>query len=365
MKVRASAPGKLVVLGEYAVLFGAPALVMAANRRAHVEFSPQSDADALCISAPDVHAEPVRCSYSADGDLQWPSAAAAASATALHLVTGLLCGLLRSGWIEAAALRGTLHLDTSAFFWTDTAGRRDKLGLGSSAALTVALAAAVLAATGLRLDRLDAAGRSLWLQRLLQLHRDFQGGRGSGLDVAASLYGGCIDYRLQADATAQAQPRVWPAGLQRIAVWSGQSASTARFLEALETWRRAEPQISAELFARLHAAAERGAVAAAAGDAEALRQAAAAYTPILQSLGELSNIRVFTPEHRQIRELAEGCGAVYKPCGAGGGDLGLALAGTPETASAVRRTLTGAGFGIVDLDEDPEGLKIDFLLEDR
>jgi phosphomevalonate kinase len=33
----ASAPGKLILTGEYAVLFGAPALVMAVDRRATVQ----------------------------------------------------------------------------------------------------------------------------------------------------------------------------------------------------------------------------------------------------------------------------------------------------------------------------------------
>jgi len=36
MEVTASTPGKLVLLGDYAVLEGAPALVMAVNRHAKV-----------------------------------------------------------------------------------------------------------------------------------------------------------------------------------------------------------------------------------------------------------------------------------------------------------------------------------------
>ena len=36
MRVRATAPGKLVVLGEYAVLTGAPALVLAVDRQCQV-----------------------------------------------------------------------------------------------------------------------------------------------------------------------------------------------------------------------------------------------------------------------------------------------------------------------------------------
>ena len=43
MKVRATAPGKLVVLGEYAVLAGAPALVLAVDRRCRVDLGPSDD----------------------------------------------------------------------------------------------------------------------------------------------------------------------------------------------------------------------------------------------------------------------------------------------------------------------------------
>ena len=43
MTVAASAPGKLILIGEYAVLFGAPAAVMAVNRRASVRIEPSQD----------------------------------------------------------------------------------------------------------------------------------------------------------------------------------------------------------------------------------------------------------------------------------------------------------------------------------
>ena len=54
MSVRATAPGKIVVLGEYAVLAGAPALVVAVDRRCWAEIGPSSDERChLRIAAPD------------------------------------------------------------------------------------------------------------------------------------------------------------------------------------------------------------------------------------------------------------------------------------------------------------------------
>jgi len=49
--VSASAPGKVVIAGEYAVLDGAPAICMAVNRRAHVSIT-TSDIDHHSVLAP-------------------------------------------------------------------------------------------------------------------------------------------------------------------------------------------------------------------------------------------------------------------------------------------------------------------------
>ena len=60
--IETSAPGKLVLLGEYSVLFGAPAIVAAVDRRAIVRLE-GSAGDAWKVSAPGLApgpAEPVR-----------------------------------------------------------------------------------------------------------------------------------------------------------------------------------------------------------------------------------------------------------------------------------------------------------------
>jgi phosphomevalonate kinase len=358
MKLRASAPGKVVLLGEYAVLFGAPALVRAVDRRAVVEIEPATRRGVEVI-APDVHDAAVHFELTDDGQPRWTQGGEAAAAFAL--VTGLLHGLVATGVLRPGELACRLRLDTAAFFWRQ-GDKNEKLGLGSSAALTVALASALAHRAG-RADLL--ADRTDWLRLLLRLHRDFQSGRGSGLDVAASLLGGVIDYRLDEAGHPQATPVQWPAELQTVMVWSGRSASTSRFLADLERWRQAEPAAAADLFTALTATARQAECAVQLADSLQVMESAGKYAALLQALGEIARIPIFTAEHLAIRNaLAASAGAplpgvVYKPCGAGGGDLGMALCRGAGVAERVRKRLADAGFGTVPLNEDPTGLCIE------
>jgi phosphomevalonate kinase len=354
MKLRASAPGKVVLLGEYAVLFGAPALVMAADRRAIVDIE-SSERRGIEILAPDVHSQAVHAEANADGTLRWTCGADAAPAFAL--VTGLLRGLIVTGVLDPDLLACRLRLDTSAFFWNEN-GVHDKLGLGSSAALTVALASALAAHAG-RSGLID--DRRAWLLRLLELHRQFQNGRGSGLDVACSLFGGVIRYTIENGNKSHVEPVIWPDALRRLMIWSGRSASTARFLEALDAWRKREPEPSSRLFREMSVVARAAAEAVGTGNTLSLLTLARDYSSLLQRLGDAAKIQVFTPEHLQIRAVVEAAGAVYKPCGAGGGDLGLALLADPAGVDDLRARLMRAGFRTLDLVEDPAGLRIEAL----
>lgn len=355
MKTRATAPGKMVLLGEYAVLFGAPALVMAVDRLAVAEVQ-DSTVPGIRIHAPDVSAQPCQLQWRED---RWTCPDGEAAAAPFALVTGLLQGLAVGGELDPQALALELRLDTAAFFFEAADGTRDKLGLGSSAALTVALASALVAHAGRGALVED---RAAWLQRLLALHREFQHGRGSGLDVAASLYGGVIRYQLDSPHPAQpgtgrATPARWPQGLLRQAIWSGHSASTSRFLQALAAFEAAEPAAFEAQLRALRTAANEGLAAAAEGEGT-LFEAVLSFETILQRLGEAAKIPIVTAEHARIREAARRAGCAYKPCGAGGGDLGLALARSPAAIAALNAALPAIGAAPVALAEHGAGLQL-------
>ena len=333
----ASAPGKLVITGEYAVLEGAPALVLAIDREARVELEEASD-HACEITAPGLGIHAARGQLDATGRMAWPALGAPAIRQ-LALVSAVLETLADERPLRPFRAR----LDTRAFY--ATADGRAKLGLGSSAALTVALASAVSA--------LDQRGAPA-IATLIAAHRHAQDGRGSGLDIAASLIGGLLVYRLQ-DGQPQVTPATWPAGLAWCCAWSGKSASTRAYLDQLAAWRVGAP---ARYSALMRDLGECAIAAAVADDAATLIEAVAAYALALDRLGSASGLDIISTEHRSLGALAARHGATYKTCGAGGGDVGIALATDPDRLQAFRHAAAKSGFTLLNLQPSVAGVQV-------
>lgn len=360
--IHTSAPGKMLLLGEYAVLEGAPALVMAVDRRAEVHLR-RTQHDTHRVSAPSLGVQDAGFRITADGDLRWQD-----PAQRLPLLESTVAGLLATRVVPDAGLLQPgfdLSLDTTAFY--DAAGTSPgqhgtKLGFGSSAALTVAAASALAIHAG---RGAATANRRIWLEQLLHLHRDFQGGRGSGADIAASLLGGLIDYRLRQKGEIL-QPAFRTARLPQSLVcrfiWTGKAASTGDFLERLEQWRRAHSGAYDTHMQALGAIAAEAAETACAPQPDGARflDAAARYAAALDAFGTATGLPIHSAEHRALADIARQHGVVFKPCGAGGGDFGVALCDDPERAQAAVAAMQEAGFSEVALPVAPEGLHIDY-----
>lgn len=343
-RIVASAPGKLVLLGDYAVLDGAPALVVAMDRRARVVLETCAD-DGIEVAAPDLGIAAAPAQVDAAGKLQWADANDAAQ---LGLVTQVWNALADHDF----APRGGLHLtlDTSGFFADTPQGRR-KLGLGSSAALTVALAAALVQAGGQTF-----AATPAWLARLVAWHGAWQGGRGSGVDIAAGLAGGAIAYRR--GAMLSSQPVAWPpAGARCLFVWSGEAVSTAGHLAHLATWRQTHAADYAACMGELCALAE-SSLAALHGDAAGFVALVAAYAAALSRLEQAAGLAIFSPAQRTLAAFAASEGAAFKPCGAGG-DFGVVVADGAAQLERVRRAMMAAGLRAEGLAVDPQGVQCD------
>ncbi|MEO7071852.1 MAG: hypothetical protein ABI300_02340 [Rhodanobacter sp.] len=335
-----SAPGKLVLCGEYAVLEGASAIVLAVDRRAQVTLTARRDGD-FVVDAPALGIHGAHGRLDGQRRMAWHGVDAATAAH-LHLAASV---------IEDAAIDGTIapfhaQLDTTALFAVDA--RSSKLGLGSSAALTVAFAGAVATHMGRALP--GAA-------RLISAHRRMQGGRGSGLDIAASLAGGSILYRLR-DGQPEMTPVAWPERLAFACVWSGKSASTGVFLGGLAAWRARAGSEYAALMRELSACAEAAAEAFAAGATTELLQTITAYAAGLERLGAASGMDIVCAEHRALAALAADSGVVYKSCGAGGGDLGVALTDDADRLLAFSHAVARAGMRTLDVRIDPHGPRV-------
>ncbi|MCZ6585057.1 MAG: hypothetical protein O6930_03475 [Gammaproteobacteria bacterium] len=329
MEVCATAPGKLVVLGEYAVLTGAPALVLAVDRHCRAALGPsENEYCHLRIYAP----EPEETSF--------PPGSLSGMAL-IDLVTGA------DAAGSALAWRGSV--DSSRFFDGQT-----KLGIGSSAAALTVWAAAWSVYTGKDNITRDVAG----LESLIGLHRAFQDGSGSGLDVAASLFGGTIIYRLVPESGPSVGSVQLPNSVGFTSVFTGRSASTRDLVAAYGDWRTARPTEAAEQLQLLGRIAEDGCAAVHQNDADELLTAVTAYGRRLEILGQKFGVEIVTAEHSEIAGYAKRFGVVYKVSGAGGGDLGIALSTDPGALAAFKKAVR-VQYRVVDFNLDTIGLSVE------
>jgi phosphomevalonate kinase len=299
MTVSASAPGKIVLSGEYAVLWDAPAVCMAVNRRAVAHVSPSADGECHLVTP------------GFDGMDRY------------DILDALLCG-------ERPANR--FALDTTAFF---DDGR--KTGIGSSAALTVALAAAI-------------NGSSDVAEVAMTAHRRLQGGKGSGVDIAAAVHGGLIEYT-RSDARVRALR--WPEGLAYRVIWTGVPASTERQLARLAA---AEPGPSRSA---LLLAAPRMRDAWRSGDAAAVLSEYVPYIGVLRQFSIDHDLGIFDAGHHELTDAAMVDGLVYKPAGAGGGDIGMLFGRSEDDLDAFLHRHARLVTGVIDCVLDPAGVRLE------
>lgn len=291
----ASAPGKLVLCGEYAVLLGHPAVVAAVDVRARARLGEGAPAPLL--------------------------AAVAQAARSRGLPVG-----------------GEIVVDTGAF----SAGGR-KLGLGSSAAAATAAAALLVH------EARGALDVELAWQIARDAHRAFQGG-GSGIDVAASSFGGLVRFSLR-ERPVPAPPL--PPSLEVLVVDTGSSTSTQGFVDRV----LAHPDRAAYL-EPIAAATSSFLDACAQGDARELLAAVERACAGMAALGAETGVDIVSEPHARIAALASACGGAAKPSGAGGGDVALAF--VPRARSEeLRAALRAASLPVVDLRLGAPGVRIE------
>lgn len=295
--MRARAPGKLVLTGSYAVLEGAPAIVVAVDRHAVADASRTAD--------------------------QPPPAEVRAA-----------LGEEAAPWLDVAMLN-------------DASGR--KLGLGSSAAAVVACLAARALVRGEDIRELPVR-RGIFLAAR-EAHARVQRG-GSGVDVAASVYGGALCYALRG-AEASIRPVRLPPGLVLFAYASGQSARTSELRARVDAARRLHPERSSVVWAAMASAALQGADALDANDGLGYVRAARAYERVLAQLGELADAPIVPPEWRELSSIAGSEGAAFLPSGAGGGDVAVWLGlERPSPAFGLRAEARGLSPLALSVDQD-------------
>ncbi|HHQ13875.1 MAG TPA: hypothetical protein ENK16_02505 [Chromatiales bacterium] len=327
------APGKLLLTGEYAVLTGAPAVVVSVGARATASLAPSPGMQL------NVDGQPFPFSIDDRGCLHWPKPPPAGRGELLEAVVAELWSTRSVDNPSPVEIR----LDSSEFSMSTADGQSLKLGLGSSAAVLSALLAALNRVWDIGLDTgaLCTVGCAA--------HRRFQGGRGSGVDVATAVHGGVLVLGMDgAGPSGQPEALHWPEGLQLVMVWSGHSASTPGMIARLDAFRARRPAQARRHLDTLTDRAEMAVDAWRASDVERIMASTRAYFDALRVMDREAGIGIVTAAHEQLRALAEHEAAVYKTSGAGGGDLGFAMTGDPAVAARLRSAFDAAGYPVID-----------------
>lgn len=331
--IAVSAPGKLFLVGEYAVLDGAPALLTAVDRRVYVRMAP---AQRWQISAPNLGIQAFE--LKPDGGL--PDGLDETTADKLRVFDAVRVTL--APLLDAPLGAHQITVDSSDF-----ARSGHKLGLGSSAAVAVALMQAMAIAADLPLShpRLTALA--------IAAHRRAQNGAGSGGDVAVSVYGGVIRYVRDQTPT----PLTWPPTLIGMAVVTGTGASTADMVGRVAAYGVRDPQGYAADLARLAWLADTA--QHALSQSSRFLQMAKEYFEALMALDHHSQAGIVSHRHQTLHALAARHHAVFKTSGAGGGDVGLAFVRRGPDEQALRAAFDNAGAHVLPLAFGEPGVRVD------
>jgi phosphomevalonate kinase len=298
---RVAAPGKVLLTGAYAVLEGAPAIVVAVDRYAHVDASRPAEAPTREVA-------------------------------------------------EALGERAP-HFDASALYHEGT-----KLGLGSSAAVLVASLGADAAKRGADLSDPDVRSNIFWRAR--DAHARVQGG-GSGVDVAASTYGGVLRYSLHAGKPWILHSR-FPDDLV-LSVWfSGASARTSDLLAQVAELRSSDPDAHRRHMIDVGSAAETAAEKFEAGSLREFVVAARAVGASLERLGDAADANIVPLAFKRLAVAAQEEDAAFLPSGAGGGDVGIFLGVAKPTESFIKRA-TALGMQAIEIGLDHRGVRVTTL----
>ncbi len=319
MTVSVSAPGKLVLFGDHAAVYGHPCIVTAVDLRytVHIE---ASDSPGIHIDTADLRASGIR----------------------YHVTAGQLSAHNRreTAFVEAALKRLLAEYPCLTGLQIRTDGPAQSYGLGSSSAITAATIAAYAALLDLKLTPRQIF--DLAYAAVLDVQ-----GTGSGVDLAAAIYGGTVYYVKGGSVLDSLALDSLPI----VIGYSGAKVSTINLLAQVADLRARHPHMIDTLL---------GLMAEISTEARGLLE-----TDAWDRTGELMNLNqglldalgVSTLNLNRLIVAAREAGAYgAKLSGAGGGDCMFALC-APERRAQVAEGIAQASGQVIDLPVHATGLR--------
>ncbi len=358
-----SAPGKLFLSGEWAVLgLGNPGIVAAVNKRVHVEIA---EAEEITVTVDDFGIKNVKAVFDSE----------------LHLD----CGeaekerlVFMKGAIEATLNYLGKWKPFAIHSWSEeTQIGNKKIGFGSSAAAVVATVAALLKFHGMDISKKETKDVIYKLSAIA--HYYAQGKVGSAFDVAASTYGGIFVYRrfdadwlvkqVKKGSVKKIVERKWPGfSIEELEIpknfiflvgWTKESASSSSMVKQMIEFMKKNPKEYQTIYDNIASLVKELILTWKNSDKEKIIKLINKNEDLLRELGEKSGVDIETPDLRKLAEIAKKAGAAGKLSGAGGGDCGIAICFDRNTAEKIKKEWQKSGLYLIDVSVDRKGVLVE------
>jgi phosphomevalonate kinase len=366
--ISVSAPGKLMLSGEWSILEeNVRCIVLAVQQRVYAEIEQASEyiiklvdfnistnasftGEVLILDNPDIKLDFTK--YAVQSALMYLSAANIP--------------------LTPFKLRTRAEINTVQNRET---GQQMKIGFGSSAAAVVAIIGAIMQYHGLKLDSEET--KEVIFKLSIISHYLGQGKLGSGFDVAASTFGGALIYRrfdpiwlqknLQNKSIKEMVDQDWPL-LQHESItlpkdlvlkvgFTGTSASTKKLVKQMQIFKQEEPKNYYTLISRIADVTEELINNIRLNDKLKIITLLDQNRLLLEELSIACSCQLEIRAHQIMSQVASKYGAVAKFSGAGGGDCSIGVCFNQQDAQLVVEEWKKNGIMPVDVKFSPTGLR--------
>lgn len=319
-QISVSAPGKLLLLGDHAVVHSRPCIVTAVGQRMHALVTILDEKE-FQLEAPNVDVTGYRKPMNSLGSGDIPRGAK-------------FVEFAVKNFAEKYAVPG-VRVETSSEF-------SSLFGFGSSSASTVCVLTALSHLWSAKLDNKGI------FELAYKTVMDIQG-VGSGFDIAAAIYGGVLYF---VGGGGIIEPINVPS-LSLIVGYSGMKADTTTMVNAVTAKVERHPTIYPRLFDISNTIVDEGKQALIKGDRELLGELMNVNEGLLSAYG-VENSKLAALLHAAREAGAYGA----KLSGAGGGDCIIAV-GPLNLTQEIKQAISDAGGQLLEVETNVEGVRIE------
>lgn len=351
-KVTVSAPGKLMLFGEHAVVYGHPCIVTAVGQRMHLTASKiansKSQIAKLEIEAPDVQVTNYQKSLEHLGQGDIPKGARFIEAAVRNFLAHCHAEFDSASTTDSGQARMTNQIlkkfqdDKLGIHITTRSDFASTFGFGSSSAAAVCVTKALA-----ELFKVELTNKELF-DMSYKAVLDVQG-KGSGFDVAAAVYGGTLSFV----AGGKVIESLAVDELSLIVAYSGIKADTITYVDQVAEKMQELPDLYGGIFAQIEAITVFAKFALIEKDWETVGELMDINQGYLEALG------VSTAKLSSMIYAARDAGAYgAKLSGAGGGDCIIAITANSKKQS-VQKAIEKAGGKVIEVSVNAEGVRVE------